>query len=133
MSYADQSRIFSFDIKTADMAGAIANDTDLFSILIPAGREVEVQGMYAHVRAASDGADFIELVKEDNTVICKVPLQNTGKVEAVDGSGADISFPQRVAPQSSSALSLLKLRSDGATDATTDATIQVHISGLGHA
>jgi hypothetical protein len=130
MSYTHGKETFSFDIKTADMAGAISDNTDLFSIIIPANREIQVQNMNADVRLASDGADFIELCKEDNTVIAKVALQTTGLKSAVqsDGSTAQ-TFPQTVAPQSTTALSKLKLRSDGATDTSTDVTIQVEISG----
>lgn len=132
MSYTQRPQVISFDIKSADLADTTINDnTDLFSILIPANKEVQIQALYGHVRAASDGADFIELVKEDDTLISKIALQTTGKKSGVasDGSTAT-TFPQTIAPQSTSALSVLKLRTDGATDATTDATIQIHISGL---
>ena len=131
MAYADKPKTFSFDMKTADMAAAPGDNVDLFSIVIPANREVEIQGMNASVRLASDGADFIELVKDDNTVICKVALQTTGLKAAVNSDGSTATtFPQRVAPQSTSALSSLKFRTDGALDATTDVTVQVDISGL---
>lgn len=129
--YADKPKAFSFNVNTADSAAVIANDTDLFNIIIPANREVEVQGLNGSVRAASDGADFIELVKDDNTVIAKIALQTTGLKSAVQSDGTTAAtFPQRVAPQSTTALSSLKLRSDGATDTSTDVTIQVLISGL---
>lgn len=131
MAYADKPKVFSYNTNTADSAGAIADNTDVFNIIIPANREIEIQGLNAAVRAASDGADFIELVKDDNTVLCKVALQTTGLKSAVlaDGTTA-ATFPIRVPPQSTSALSSLKLRSDGATDTSTDVTVQVLISGL---
>lgn len=132
MSYTQRPQIFSFDLKSADLADTTVNDnTDLFSIMIPAGREVQIQALYGHVRAASDGADFIELVKEDDTLISKIALQTTGKKSGVAANGSTATtFPQVVVPQSTSAVSLLKLRTDGATDASTDVTIQIHISGL---
>lgn len=131
MGYADKPKAFSFNVNTADSAGAIADNTDLYNIIIPANTEIEVLNMLGSVRAASDGADFIELVKDDNTVICKIALQTTGLKSAVQSDGSTAAtFPQRVAPQSTTALSSLKLRSDGATDTSTDVTIQVFISGL---
>ena len=129
--YTDKIAVISFDLKTADMAAPPGDNTDLFSILIPTSREIEVQAMRAHVRLASDGADFIELVKENNTVITKVALVATGKVSGVNSDGTTATtFPQRVAAQSTTAVSLLKLRTDGALDATTEVTVQVHLSGL---
>jgi hypothetical protein len=117
MAYTDKPAIFSFNLNTADSAAVVADDADVFGIVIPANREIEIQGMNADVRAASDGADFIELVNEANTVLCKVALQTTGLKSAVESDG-------------STALSKLKLRFGGASDATTDVTVQVRISGL---
>lgn len=131
MAYADKPKVFCFNVNTADSAGAIADNTDVFGIVIPANREIEIQAVYADVRAASDGADFIELVNEANTVLCKVALQTTGLKSAVASDGTTATtFPIRVAPQSTSALSKLKLRTDGATDTSTDVSVQVHITGL---
>lgn len=129
--YPDKPKAFSFNVNTADSAGAIADNTDLFNIVIPANREIEIQAVHGAVRAASDGADFIEVVKDDNTVLCKIALASTGLKSAVNSDGTTATtFPIRVAPQSTTALSSLKLRSDGATDTSTDVTIQVTISGL---
>ena len=131
MSYADKMVVVNHFIKTADMAAAPSDNDDLFHIMVPAGREVEIQAVLGYVAAASDGADFVELVKEDNTVLCKIALQTTGKKAAVNSDGSTATtFPVRVAPQSDTATSLLKLRCDGTLDATTTANIQVHISGL---
>lgn len=131
MSYTDRRQFFSFHMNTADMAAAAGDGEDLFFIIIPAGREVEVQSMRAYVAAASDGADFIELCKEDDTVICKVALASTGAKSAVNSDGTTATtFPQRVAPQSATAAKVLKLKMDGASDITTEVTVQVEISGL---
>ena len=131
MSYTDKIAVISFDLKTADMAAAPGDNVDLFSIIIPANRETEIQGMRADVRLASDGADFIELVKSDNTVISKIALVSTGQKSGVNSDGTTATtFPQRIAPQSTTVASVLKLRTDGALDATTDVTVQIHISGL---
>ncbi len=131
MGYADRPQLVTFDFKTADMAGAVVDNTDLFAIVIPAGKEVEIQSMAAYVRLASDGADFVELCKEDNTVIAKVSLASTGAKSALqtDGTTAQ-TFPQKVAPQSTTAAKVLKLRTDGATDTSTDVTVQFVITGL---
>lgn len=131
MSYTDAPKLITFNVNTADSAGAIADNTDVFSLVIPANREVEIQGMNAHVRAASDGADFIELCKEDSTVICKVSLVSTGSKAAVNSDGTTATtFPQRIAPQSTTALKVLKLRTDGATDTSTDVTVQFWVTGI---
>lgn len=131
MSYTDKPQTFTFNVNTADSAGAIADNTDVFNIVIPAGREIEIQNLTGFVRAASDGSDFIELCKDDNTVLCKIALASTGAKSAVLSDGTtSATFPIRVAPQSSSALTTVKLRSDGATDTTTDVTVHISISGL---
>ena len=131
MSYSERAQFILFNFNTADAVGAIADNTDIFHIVVPAGREVEIQDMRAFVRDASDGADFIELCQEDNTVIAKVALQTTGAKSALQTDGVTAqTFPQRVAPQSLTAAKVLKLRTDGATDTSTFATIQVRISGL---
>ena len=131
MAYTDRPLLWKFNVNTADSAGAIADNTDIDGIVIPANREIEIQGMNGVVRAASDGADFIELVNEANTVLCKIALQTTGTKAAVNSDGSTpTTFPIRVAPQSTTALSTLKLRTDGATDTSTDVTIQVLITGL---
>lgn len=129
--YTDKLAVFDFQLNTADAASAPADNADLAFYMIPANKEIEIQNVMGYVAAASDGADFIELVNESDTVLCKIALQTTGKKSAVasDGSTAT-TFPIRVAPQSTSAVSLLKLRCDGTLDATTQCAIQVHISGL---
>lgn len=131
MSFTDQREVFHKTFVTADLAAAIADNTDLAVFTIPANKEIEIQNVVGYVSLASDGADFIELVKEDNTVLCKIALVSTGKKTALlaDGTTA-ATFPIRVAPQSTTVASLLKLRADGATDATTTVDIQVHVSGF---
>lgn len=132
MGYQNK-QILTFDLKTADMAGAVADNTDLFHIVIPAAREVEILGMNAYVRLASDTAtDSIELCLEDSTVKCQVVIGATGAVGAksVSDQAVAATFPIRIAPQSTTALKTLKLRSNGATDVTTDVTVQIELSGL---
>lgn len=129
--YTDKPAVFNFRFVSADAAAVFADNSDIAHIMIPANCEVEVQNVMGYVAAASDGADFIELVKEDDTVICKIALQTTGHKSAVNSDGSTATtFPQRVAPQSTTLPKLLKLRMDGASDATTDVSIQVHLSGL---
>lgn len=138
MSYSDQRMIFSFLIDTKardgqnDMspANGIADNTDLHAFVIPAGKEVEIQNLLGYVFAA-DADAFIELVKEDNTVISKLSCVATGAVAGLNSDGTTATtFPQRIAPQSTSALKVLKLRSDQALDVDTKISVQVHISGL---
>ena len=132
--YTDLRQTFSFDLKTADMAATPADDADLFQILITANREIEVQGFLASVRLPGAASSFLELVKDDNTVICKASTASAGFKSAVASDGTTATtFPQRVSPQSTSATSSLKIKVDGTLDATTDVTIQVTVSGLNHA
>lgn len=131
MGYADKRQLISLSINTADEAAAGQDNDDIHAIVVPAGREVEIQSMNAYVHDASDGADFIELVKEDNTVLCKIALQTTGAKAAVlsDGTTA-ATFPIRVAPQAATGLKILKLRLDGTTDTSSKVSVQVEITGL---
>ena len=134
MSYADKRQLvtWNFDSTLAGAGGvAYADNADLSAIVVPIGREVEIQSMNGYVITASDGADFIELVKEDDTVLCKIALQTTGAKAAVLADGSTpATFPIRVAAQSVSALKVIKLKADGATDTSTSGTIQFEITGL---
>lgn len=131
MAYADRPQLVTFNLTTADLNAAPGDNVDLFALVIPANREVEIQDLRAYVALASDGADFIELVKEDDTVISKVALQTTGAKRGVASDGTTATtWPQRIAPQSTTAAKVLKLRTDGATDATTAVTVQFLITGL---
>jgi len=131
MAYTDRLAVFDFQYFSGYTGSVVADNSDLAFFMIPANREIEIQNAMAYVAAASDGADFIELVKEDDTVICKFALQTTGKKAAVDSDGSTATtFPQRIAPQSTSAVSLLKLRLGGAIDTSCQFAVQVHISGL---
>lgn len=136
--YTDKRQIFSFLIDTKardgqnDMtpANGIADNTDLHAFIIPANCEIEIQGLYGYVFAADADAS-IELVKEDNTLISKLVLAATGAVSGKAANGTTATtFPQRIAPQSTSALKVLKLRTDGDLDVDTKVSVQVHISGL---
>lgn len=129
--YSDQRAVLCFDLKTADMAGTPADNTDLFSFIVPAGKEIEIQGFRADVRLAGAASSTIELVKNDNTVLCEVKVSSTGMVSAVNaGTSTATTFPIRVAPQSTTVLKNLKLRVNGTLDATTDVGFQIHVSGL---
>lgn len=133
MSYTDKIAVFSYLLKTADMAGAPGDNDDLKVFMIPAGREIEIQGFMGYVTAASDtNTDSIELVDESDNVLCQLVIGSTGKVSAKTAASQSTAqtFPIRLAPQSTSAVSLLKLKANGAMDATTTVDIQLHISGL---
>ncbi len=127
--YSD-TKVISFDFKTADLAAVIADEADIASVIIPAGCEVNIEAFYVDVYLASDGADILELVDQSNNVLAQVSLETTGIKTGVSGAGAALTYPVRLAPQSSSALSKIKLRLEGATDATCSFTAQIHISGL---
>jgi hypothetical protein len=134
MAYTEK-RLVTFTINSADSAAVLADDADVFALVIPAGREVEIHGMKAYVINASDtSTDSIELVKEDNTVLAQCFLNATGAVSAKAAgaiyTASNLSFPVRVAPQSATVDKAIKLRINGATDATTLFTVQFFISGL---
>ena len=133
MAYTDKIAVISKRFETADAADAFADDEDLAVFMIPAGREIEVQGMVGYVTAASDtSTDSIELVNEANTVLCQIVVGATGKVAAKTAASQSVNqtFPIRIAPQSTSAVSLLKLKMNGASDTSTTVDIQLHLSGL---
>lgn len=116
------------DFKTADMASAPGDNADIFIVAqIPAGREVAIYDMRAFVTLASDTVtDSIELVNDSNTVLAQVFIGATGHVSSFKADGVTASaFPFNVAVSSSN--QTLKLRTNGATDATTDVAIEVVI------
>lgn len=138
MSYADKRVVMRslVDSKARDgandmtPANLIADDTDLDGIIVPAGCEVEIQDMKGYVFAV-DADAYVELCKEDNTILCRISLASTGHVSAVAAASSTAqTFPIRVAPQSTTLPKLLKLRTSAALDADTKAIIQVSISGL---
>lgn len=133
MAYSDKIAVFPYRLKTADVAAAPIDNEDLAVFMIPAGREIEIQGFSGYVEAASDtSTDSIELVNEADTVLCQIVIGATGKVSAKTASSQSTAqtFPIRIAPQSTTAVSLLKLKTNGAMDATTTVNLQLHISGL---
>lgn len=131
MSYADRPTLVTFSLRTADMAGVPADNADLFAMLISAGREVEIQSMKAVVRLAGAASSFIELCKEDNTVIAKVPVSSAANVGSFKSDGTTAqTYPQTIAAQSTTADKQLKLRVDGTLDATTDVDIQFVVTGM---
>jgi hypothetical protein len=121
----------NFHLDSVALGGAWADNADLRHIVIPANREVTIERAAAYVAAASDGADFIEVVKEDDTVLFKFSIETTGHKTAVDADGSTATtFPKVVATQSTSAPKLLKLKAGGQSDAATTVTVQLDISGL---
>lgn len=113
-------------------ANLVADNTDLCYFIVPAGREIQIQSMKAYVEAA-DADALIELVKEDNTILCRISLASTGHVSAIQSADSSAqTFPITVAPQSTTLPKLIKLRTANALDADTKAAIQVAVSGLNH-
>lgn len=140
MSYTDKVQTLRFLVDTAARDGAndmtpanlVGDNTDLTGVIVPAGREVEIQNMRAYVFAA-DADGEIELCKEDSTILCRVLLASTGHVSALQSTGSTAqTFPLRVAPQSTTLPKLIKLRTANALDIDTKALIEVTFSGLGH-
>ena len=133
--YTDKPFVFSTLIDTksrADSSSTIADNVDIDYFIVPAGREIQIQNMRAYVEELDADAE-IELVKEDNTILCRILLAATGHVSALQSTGSTAqTFPITVAPQSATLPKLIKLRTAGALDATTKAMIQVHVSGLNH-
>lgn len=126
MSYAYKRRVATFDLKTADMAGAPADNTDLFSIIIPAGREIEIYAFKADIRLAAGASSTLELCDASNNVLAQVATSATGIV-----SDTTTTFPVRFRNSSTSAATKLKLRVNGTFDTTTDATFEVHLEEPG--
>lgn len=125
--YSGQRRVATFDLKTADMAssGGYADNTDLFSIIVPANREISIYALKADVRLAGGAGSKIELVDSSNTVLASVATSATG---IVTDSTSD--FPLTFTNDTTSATKL-KLRVDGSLDSTTDLTVEVHLDEPG--
>lgn len=131
MAYTDRAFIFTFDVRLPDMVGAIADNTDIFNIVIPPNNEVEVQFLRANIRTVAAANTTVELCKDDNTVISEVKTSAAGAVVGVNsGTSTATTFPQRVAPQSTTAYSTLKLRTNVATGTAGIYTIMIGVSGL---
>lgn len=140
MAYADAKRYrwhFLLDTKARDgandmtPANKVLDNTDLDAIVVPAGREVEIQDMRGYVFAAGPASSKIELCKEDSTILCRLDISSTGHVAAIQAASSSAqTFPITVAPQSTSASKLLKLRTDQDTDTDTKVAIDVLVSGL---
>lgn len=136
--YTDKRFVFEHLIDTKARDGAndmtpanlIADNTDLNYFIVPAGCEIEIQNMSAYVEAA-DADGEVELVKEDNTILCRILLAATGHVSAIQSASSSAqTFPIRVAPQSATLPKLIKLRTANALDSDCKAKIQVSVSGL---
>lgn len=104
-------------LETTGSAGVPADNTDLFSIIIPDYSEVQIYSMRAHVRAAGGASSKIELVDSANAILASVAVDATGVVEA---SQAPVTYTNN-----SSSATYLKLRVDGSLDATTSFTIEI--------
>lgn len=133
MAYTDKIAVFNYRLKTADVAAAPVDNEDLAVFMVPAGREIEIQAFRGYVEAASDTAtDSIELVDESNNVLAQIVIGATGKVTAMTAASqsTEATFPIRLAPQSTTANSLLKLKANGGMDSTTTVNLMLHISGL---
>ena len=121
MSYADKIRVASFDLKTADMAGTPADNADLFAILIPANREVEIYGFQGLVRLAGAASSKMELCDASSNLLAAISVASTGVQKDTTRT-----FPIRYKAGTSD--TYLKLRVDGTLDATTDVTFEVLLS-----
>ncbi len=138
MSYTDKTDVLRFLIDSKARDGAndmtpanlIADDTDVAALIIPANCEVELQNVRGYVFTA-DADATIEVCLEDNTIQCRVALDQTGHVAAIAAATTSAAtFPIRIAPQSTTLPKLLKLRTSAALDTDTKVLIEVSISGL---
>jgi len=119
---------YTFNTRTG---AVIADNTDIYNLVIPAGKEIEIHDVKAMVRAISGASSFFEICKDDNTVLCKVVTSSTGVKSAVNNDGVTATtFPIRVAPQSTTASTTVKVRTDVATTTSTDVSVQIIVGGL---
>jgi hypothetical protein len=129
--YTDKPATFAFNYDSSITGAVVADDADLFFLVVPANKEIEIQNLVGYVAAASDGADYLELVTEDNAILCRLKLQSTGHVSAVVAAAdTAATFPIRVPPQSTTLPKLLKLRIGGAIDTSCQFVAQLSVSGL---
>lgn len=110
------------------VTGAIADNTDIQTLCrIPAGRVVNIYDMRGYIVLASDTAtDSIELVDQSNNILCQILIGSTGHVTALKADGVTAAtFP--IACPISSSEQILKLRSNGATDTSTEVHVEIHL------
>lgn len=104
-------------LETTGSAGVPADNTDLFSIIVPDYCEFYIYSMRAHVRAAGGASSKIELVDPSDNILASVAVDATGVVSASQ------TLPTKYTNNTSSAVAL-KFRVDGSLDATTSITVE---------
>lgn len=117
-------RVATFDLKTADMASTPADNADLFSIIVPKNRTINIYNLKADVRAAAGSGCTVELTDASNVVLCEVAIDATGIVSTADT--VPVKFTNTAATDTK-----LKLRVNGSLDTTTDVTFEVHLTEPG--
>lgn len=124
MAYADKR--FKF-IKT--VGAAIADNTDIAAIIIPAGKEVQIFHLQSYTRTKSPTANAkIELCDASNNILASVSItQNNGTLaEASETASNPVVFTN-----TSTSDVIIKLRTDQATGAGCDVDVQLDMQDPG--
>lgn len=123
MAFADKRRVVTHLI-----GASVADNTDVKSFIVPAGKEIEIYALKANMRVVSPTAlAKIELVKQDNTILLSVALTGTANVVNKQTQTVPLTFLN-----SGTTDIALKLRTDQATGTGCDGDIECHVSEPGH-
>lgn len=110
-----------------NVTASISDNVDIDSLIVPAGREIQVFGMKSFTRTKSPTASAkIELCDASNNILASVSItQNNGTI-----AKAGQTFPFPFTAGTSDAI--LKLRTDQATGAGCDVDVEVHLQYPGN-
>ena len=109
--------------------GAQTDNTDVFSIIVPAGREFQILAFKGWVAGAAGASTSLEITDASHaTIHSEISTVSTGHVQDVTASR----FPITIVNTTASA-TRLKLRVNGTMGAGTDVNFEVHITDPGHA
>ena len=110
---------------------AVADNTDIFAFKVPAKREVQLFDFNAVNIQSTSGASFLELVRDDNTIIARVQLQLSGIASAVAATDlTSASLPIRVARLSDTVDRIIKVRTDQSVAQGTVSVVSIVLSGV---
>lgn len=125
---ADYSKTKTFSLRV----GQTADNTDVLGLIVPAGREVEIQAMDVYVpTGGSTASSYLELVNEANTIQCRVAVSAEGHSGCIQAASTSAqTLPLKIAAQSTTAKTMLKIRVDGTLGAGNINFVNLKISGL---
>lgn len=125
MSKYSKSSVFTVKV------GQTADNTDVFGVVIPQGREVTVEAMDIYIPSGgSTAACHVELVRGDDSILCRVSTAAEGHAAAIQAASSSAqTFPLSNTVNASNK-GMLKLRVDGTLGAGNINFVTLKLSGL---